>query len=65
MVGVYSGGFSLGLMSRVNLDDLRVFADCMNGPNVAQPTDCEAADQDVDEGVDMADFAEFQRTLGL
>ncbi len=46
--------------------DFVVIADCMSGPNVTSPpAGCDAgafsrADLDIDEDVDLADFAEFQ-----
>ena len=45
-----------------DLDDFVLFADCLNGPDVAYPAGCEAADLEGgnDGDVDEADFAVFQ-----
>ena len=46
--------------------DFALIADCMSGPEVTSPpAGCDAgafsrADLDIDEDVDLADFAEFQ-----
>lgn len=44
----------------VDLADYVLFADCMDGPEVAAATGCEAFQLDPDADVDLADFAEFQ-----
>ena len=46
----------------VDLADFVLFADCLNGPGVAYPVGCDAADLEspADGDVDLADFAAFQ-----
>ncbi|UCG15346.1 MAG: hypothetical protein JSV19_08600 [Phycisphaerales bacterium] len=44
----------------VDLADYVLFADCMDGPEVAAAAGCEAFQLDSDTDVDLADFAEFQ-----
>ena len=46
----------------VDVDDFVLFADCLNGPGVAYPVGCDAADLEspADGDVDLADFAVFQ-----
>jgi len=45
-----------------DVDDFVRFTDCLNGPGVAYPVGCDAADLEspADGDVDEADFAEFQ-----
>ena len=45
----------------VDIGDVDLFGDCMNGPDVAPPGGCTRAKLDGDSDVDLADFAEFQR----
>ena len=47
----------------VNLADHRLWAGSLNGPGVAYPQGCRAADLDGDLDVDLADFAEFQTSF--
>jgi len=44
----------------VDLSDYAFFADCLEGPLVSCPPECEPADLDGDLDVDLADFAAFQ-----
>jgi len=49
----------------VDLDDLSAFADCTGGPGPAAGNNCATAfDSDLDEDVDLADFALFQEAFG-
>ena len=48
----------------VDAEDYVLFADCLNGPNVAYPLGCDEADLHTDGDVDAADFAEFQAMFG-
>jgi hypothetical protein len=48
----------------VNLADHALWTDCMNGPDVAYPIGCAAADLQVDNDVDLADFADFGNAFG-
>ena len=44
----------------VDIDDFSLFADCMNGPEIPHPPECDDADFDVDGDIDLEDFAAFQ-----
>ncbi|MCK4340610.1 MAG: hypothetical protein KAY37_02655 [Phycisphaerae bacterium] len=44
----------------VDLDDFNIFVGCLNGPDVPVEPDCETADLDCDDDVDLASFAAFQ-----
>ena len=48
----------------VDLDDHAILAGCMNGPDVAYPSGCEAADLHPDGDVDLVDFSVFQTLFG-
>ncbi len=45
----------------VDLDDFVVLAACVSGPDVSPSAGCNAADLTMDNDVDLADFADFQR----
>lgn len=47
----------------VNAADLRVFDECMQGPDVAPTTGCASADLDADTDVDLSDLAELQTLI--
>ena len=48
----------------VDLNDLLIFMNCMQGPETAYPAGCSGADLDVDADVDLTDFAMFQAAFG-
>jgi len=50
---------------RVDLDDHKVFASCLSGPDggLIAP-ECECADTDLDDDVDLKDFTTLQRVFG-
>ena len=45
-------------------NDLEIFVNCISGPNESySPAECEAADFDDDDDVDLEDYQEFQANL--
>jgi len=44
----------------IDAADFALFADCMDGPGVVVPSECDAADFRGDGDVDLEDFADFQ-----
>jgi len=58
--GVFADGNCDGL---VDLNDHRIFQDCVAGPNVPLTLGCEALDGDLDGDVDLDDLAEFQTSF--
>ena len=44
----------------IDLDDFELLPDCLLGPDVPLPPECDAYDLDPDADVDLADFALFQ-----
>jgi parallel beta-helix repeat protein len=48
---------------RLDLADFATVPDCLAGPGSTVPAECDCADMDSDNDVDLADFAEFQTRL--
>jgi len=48
---------------RVDFGDFALFSACFQGPGVAPPSGCDAADVTADRAVDMLDFVHFQRAF--
>ncbi len=50
----------------IDLTDYAAFAACLSGPRPpSAPTDCDALDFNVNDAIDLADFAAFQRRFGV
>jgi hypothetical protein len=45
--------------AHINLADHALWTECMTGPGGGVPADCAGADLQLDDDVDLADFAEF------
>jgi hypothetical protein len=45
-------------------DDFVAFTECMSGPLLAMPPDCDAADFDADNDADLVDLRTFQHAFG-
>ena len=49
----------------IDINDLPCFIDCLTGPAVTRPEDCEVTDMDENGTVDLLDFAILQHRFGL